>query len=190
MKKKPGQYLYVYDTENHQVIIIDGETGERIDKQNDEVVSILQYLDENNETAKLRKFALWCAYRSNDKIKPIQKKLFELAEKAVQGEVETDKLKQMYEETEGTAIATDTVGLQHGAKNAPAFLASRECVNPDAFEGAVQAARFHRLWTEMSAEDDNESTFLKEIRVDTGEDAVIQAEQDQVDYLLDLIGKK
>ena len=190
MKKKPGQYLYVYDTENHQVIIIDGETGERIDKQNDEVVSILQYLDENNETAKLRKFALWCAYRSNEKIKPIQNKLFELAEKAVQGEVSTDKLQQVYEETEGTAIATDTVGLQHGAKNAPAFLASRECVNPDAFEGAVQAARFHRLWTEMSAENDKESAFLKEIQVDTGDDAVKQAQQAQVDYLLDLIGKK
>lgn len=191
---KADNYIYIYDTDRHKVIIIDGETGEEIEEKDDRVSSILNYLKEQEAEDKLRKFAVWCAHQCNKEFKPLQTKMIELAEKAIQGEKGQEDLKQLFEETEGQAIATDTVGLRQGSVNAPAFLATRECVNPDAFEGALQAARFHRLWAELKEESDEgeekKKGTLKEIEIDAGEDTVQKTEQEQIDYLLDLIGVK
>ncbi len=103
----------------------------------------------------------------NDELKPIQKKILDLAEEAIQQKADTESLQQLYRETEGTAIATDTVGLRQGKENAPAYLAARECINPDALEGAIQAARFHRLWDErrMSRMPRLKKSVLKQARV-------------------------
>lgn len=193
---KTGNHIYVYDSSSHKVIIIDGETGEEIDQKNDQVSSILSYLEEQGNASGLRKFAVWCAHQINDEFKPLQTKLIDLAEKAISGEVDPEELKEMYDKTEGQAIATDTVGLRQGSQNAPAFLATRETINPDAYEGAQQAARFHRLWSEMKQnkeEDEDEESHrevLKEIRVNTDDEYARKVEQQQIDYLLDLIGEK
>ena len=180
-------HIYVYDDESHKIIVIDGETGEEVRQKEDRVSALLGHFRERGEEEKLRKFAVWCAHQTNEKIKPIQAKMFDLAEKAIYDKATRKQLRQLYDETEGTAIATDTVGLQHGSSSAPAFLASRECINPDAFSGAVQAARFHRLWAEMK-EAEEESPYLKEVEVGVSQAAVIKTEQTQVDYLLDLMG--
>lgn len=187
MKTRSQNYIYVYDDEHHQIIVIDGETGERVDEQDDQVTSILGYLNKQKETAKLRKFAVWCAHQTNDHIKPIQNKLIELAEQAIQGKAEPEQLEKLYEDTEGVAIATDTVGLRQGSVKAPAFLATRECINPDAFEGAKQAARFHRLWVEMKEQKSEGPKTLKDVKVNAGTDLIKQTEQKQIDYLLDLM---
>lgn len=186
-------YLYVYDEEHHQIIVIDGETGEKVEEKDDQVTSILKFLRDKSEKQKLRKFAVWCSHRMNDEIKPIQNKLIELAEKAIQGEATEDQLRELYNETEGAAVATDTIGLRQGSAKAPAFLATRECINPDAFEAAMQAARFHRLWAEIKdgkKNDENASEFLREIRASTASSRIKGIEQQQIDYLLDLMGEE
>lgn len=188
MKHKRRDLIYIYDTEHHKIIMIDGETGEQIKEEDDQVTSFLNYLHSKGETVLLRKFAVWCAHQINDKLKPIQKKILDLAEKAIREEADRADLKELYEETEGAAIASDTVGLRQGNESAPAYLAARECINPDPLEGATQAARFHRLWVEMQEEEEELSdTALKEIKADASESAIQQAEQRQIDFLLDLM---
>lgn len=189
MKKNNQNHIYVYDENHHQIIVIDGETGEKVEQKDDRVTSILKYLKEEGNTTKLRKFAVWCAHQTNKEIKPIQNKLIELAESAIEGEASTKELRELYDETEGAAIATDTVGLRQGSDKAPAFLTTRECINPNSFDAALQAARFHRLWAELNHKEAGEEKFLKEIKVNTAAEIVRQTEQKQVDYLLDLIGK-
>lgn len=190
MKSGTHDYIYIYDADSDKIIIIDGETGEEIHHKNDRVTSVLNYLKENKEFEKLRKFAVWCAHQANATIKPIQAKMFDLAERAIYDEADADQLKELYDETEGTAIATDTVGLQYGSTSAPAFLASRECINPNAYEGAFHAARFHRLWAGLIEQKKNAvAPYLKEIEHTASEETTREAEQAQIDYLLDLMGK-
>jgi hypothetical protein len=190
MKKKKQDLIYIYDTEHHKIIVIDSETGDRIKEEDDQVTSLLKYLDEENNPILLRKFAVWCARQINDELKPIQKKLLDLAEKAIQQETNEQALQELYEETEGTAIATDTTGLMQGNENAPAYLAARESINPDPLEGAIQAARFHRLWAEMK---DNKDEFdditLKEVKAEASKSAIQKAEQEQTNHLLDLMNE-
>lgn len=192
MKPDTDNLIYIYDSNQKKIIMIDSETGEEIKEKDDKVTSILKYLYDEGKTTELRKFAVWCAHQTNEKIKPIQNKILELAEKAIETEVKKEKLAELYEETEGTAVAADTVGLRQGSKSAPAYLAVRECINPDPFEGAVQSARFHRLWADMNEKQQkSEETTkgLKEVSVRTNEKTVKSAEQKQIDYLLDLIGE-
>jgi FlaA1/EpsC-like NDP-sugar epimerase len=173
--------------------MIDGETGEQIEEEDDQVTTFLKYLHEEGETILLRKFAVWCAREVNQKLKPIQKKILDLAEEAIQQDTDKESLRELYEETEGAAIATDTVGLRQGNENAPAYLAARECINPDPLEGAIQAARFHRLWAEMKEENKDEDKVehkaLKKIKAKTSESTIQKVEQQQTDYLLDLMNK-
>lgn len=190
MKKDKQNHIYVYDQEHHQIIIIDSETGEKVEQKDNRVTSILKYLKKQQHNAKLRKFAVWCAHQTNKRIKPIQKKLIELAELAIEGKATTKQLRNLYDETEGAAIATDTVGLRQGSDKAPAFLTTRECINPSAYDAAIQAARFHRLWAELRHKDSGKQQFLKEIKINTTADIVRETEQKQVDFLLDLINKE
>ncbi|PAU93486.1 hypothetical protein CK503_12200 [Aliifodinibius salipaludis] len=190
MKDKRQDLIYIYDTEHHKIIVIDSETGNRIQEEDDQVTSLLKYLHEENNPILLRRFAVWCARQINDELKPIQKKILDLAEKAVQEETEEKELRELYQETEGTAIATDTTGMMQGNKNAPAYLAARECINPDPLEGAIQAARFHRLWAEMKdKEDDLNDVALKEVKAEASKSTIQEVEQQQTNYLLDLMNE-
>lgn len=192
MKRNTDNLIYIYDSNQKKIIMIDSETGEEIKEKDDKVTSILKYLHREGKTKELRKFAVWCAHQTNERIKPIQNKILELAEEAIETDIKTEKLAELYEETEGTAVAADTVGLRQGSKSAPAYLAVRECINPDALEGAVQSARFHRLWADMNEkkqESDDDTKGLKEVSVRTDEKTVKNAEQKQIDYLLDLINE-
>jgi hypothetical protein len=190
MKRKRQDLIYIYDTERHKIIMINGETGEQVQEEDDQVTAFLKYLHEKDNPIMLRKFAVWCARQMNKKLKPIQKKILDLAEKAIQQEADTDALKELYKETEGAAVANDTVGLRQGNKSAPAYLAARECINPDPLEGAIQAARFHRLWAEMHEGDDEaDDVALKEIKAETTESAIQKVEQQQTNYLLDLMNQ-
>lgn len=188
MDSKRQDLIYIYDTDRKKIIMINSETGERVDEKDDQVTSLLKYLQDQGRETLLRKFAVWCANQINKQLKPIQKKILDLAESAIQQEVKTEDLQELYEETEGTAIANDTVGLRQGEESAPAYLAARECINPDALEGAIQAARFHRIWGEMKQKNDEEKV-LKEIKAEAEKDIISQIEQQQTDYLLDLMNK-
>lgn len=188
MSPSKQNHIYMYDEEKHQIIVIDGETGEKVQEQDNDVTTILKHLQEQEEYKKLRKFSVWCAHQTNKNIKPIQHKFIELAEEAIQGNATKKKLRELYEDTEGTAIATDTVGLRQGSEKAPAFLVTRECVNPDPFEGAMQAARFHRLWVEINEQEQNKRKVLKEIKVPIANNHVQEVLQQQINFLLDLIG--
>ncbi|MEL7832387.1 hypothetical protein [Fodinibius sp. Rm-B-1B1-1] len=190
MEHDKKDLIYIYDTEHHKIIVIDGETGNQIKEEDDQVTSILKYLEEEDNPILLRKFAVWCARQINNNLKPIQKKILDLAEKAIAKEADTESLKELYQETEGTAIATDTTGMMQGNENAPAYLAARECINPNALDGAIQAARFHRLWAEMKSEDEEfENVALKEIKAQTTKSAIQEVEQKQTNYLLDLMNE-
>lgn len=190
MKHRRQDLIYIYDTDRHKIIMIDGETGEQVKEEDDQVTSFLKYLHTEGEHILLRKFSVWCAQEINQQLKPIQKKILDLAEEAIHQNADSESLKELYEGTEGTAIATDTVGLRQGDQNAPAYLSARECINPNALEGAIQAARFHRLWAEMQDEEDDINDFaLKEIRAGSSETAIKRVEQQQTDYLLDLMNE-
>lgn len=192
MKPEIDNLIYIYDSNQQKIIMIDSETGEEIKEKDDKVTSILKYLHNEGKSKELRKFAVWCAHQTNEKIKPIQNKILEMAEKAIETDIKKEKLEELYEETEGTAVAADTVGLRQGSKSAPAYLAVRECINPDALDGAIQSARFHRLWVDMNEKkekSDKDKKGLREVAVDADENSVKKAEQEQVDYLLDLIGE-
>jgi len=190
MKHKRQDLIYIYDTEHHKIIVIDGVTGNRVKEEDDQVTLLLKHLNEKENPILLRRFAVWCARQINDELKPIQKKILDLAEKAIQEEGANTELQELYEETEGTAIATDTTGMMQGNKNAPAYLAARECINPDALEGAIQAARFHRLWAEMKDnEDDPNDVALKEVKAEATKSAIQKVEQQQTNYLLDMMNE-
>ncbi|MCW9708641.1 hypothetical protein [Fodinibius salsisoli] len=189
MKKRNQDFIYIYDTEHQKMIMIDGETGERVHEEDDEVTSLLKYLHKQGQDMQLRKFAVWCAREINETLKPIQKKILDLAEKAIETDVESESLEELYKETEGTAIATDTVGLRHGEKSAPAYLAARECINPDALKGAIQAARFHRLWMEMDEKEGLSEGALKEIKTSADLNSIQKVTQQQTDKLLDLMNE-
>lgn len=190
MNKRNKNLIYIYDTDHQKIIMIDGETGERVREEDDKVTGLLKYLDEQGRARLLRKFAVWCARQINDDLKPIQKKILDLAGKSIREDVRSEELQELYEETEGTAVAADTVGLRRGSKSAPAYLAARECINPDALEGAIQAARFHRLWAEMQDQPEEFSDkALKEIRAETDRDALKNVTEQQTDRLLDLMNE-
>ena len=190
MKRKRQDLIYIYDTDRQKIIMIDGETGEQVKEEDDQVTSFLKYLNDEDKPVLLRRFAVWCANQINDKLKPIQKKILDLADKAIQQKADRQSLKELYEETEGAAVANDTVGLRQGDQSAPAYLAARECINPDPLEGAIQAARFHRLWAEMKDEEDElDDVALKEIKAETTKSSIKKVEQQQVDYLLDLMNE-
>ncbi|HKK46357.1 MAG TPA: hypothetical protein VJ964_12605 [Balneolaceae bacterium] len=190
MKYKRQDLIYIYDTDRHKIIMIDGETGEQVEEEDDQVTAFLKYLHKEGKILDLRKFAVWCTHQINDSLKPIQKKILDLAEEAIKRNADTEALSELYDKTESTAIATDTVGLRQGNENAPAYLAARECINPDALEGAIQAARFHRIWAEMKQEQEEENdAVLKEIQAKTTQSAIQEIEQIQTDYLLDLMNE-
>lgn len=186
MTSKRQDLIYIYDTDHQKIIMIDSETGEQVDEEDDQVTSILKYLHSEGRETLLRKFAVWCARQVNDQLKPIQKKILDLAEAAIQKEAGTEDLEELYRETEGAAVSTDSVGLRQGEESAPAYLAARQCINPDALEGAIQAARFHRIWAEMKEKNKDES-LLKEVKASAKEEVINQVEQQQIDYLLDLM---
>lgn len=188
MVNKNRDYIYAYDDQAHQIIVIDAETGKKVEQKENRSLAILSHLNDNGEDAKLRKFTVWCARQTNQQIKPLQRKFIELAEQAIQGDVTKEELREIYCESEGEAVATDTVGLRQGSEAAPGFLASRECVNPDTFEGAKNASRFHLLWAEIKSKDDESSDFFQEVSGDSANRTIKEIEQQQVDYLLDLIG--
>lgn len=188
MDSRQQDLIYVYDTDRQKIIMIDSETGEPVDSEDDRITSLLKYLYEEDRSTLLRKFAVWCTRQINDELKPIQKKILDLAEEAISQEAETEELRELYEETEGAAVATDSVGLRQGEESAPAYLAARECINPHPLEGAIQAARFHRIWTEMKENQDKESV-LKEVKAKAEEEVINRVEQQQTDYLLDLMNE-
>lgn len=168
-------HVYAYDADTGRVILVDSETGEAVESQEDRLQKLIRWLGREGEEALLRRFCLWCAHRMSGGIKPVQQKLMLAAEEALGGNGPGPRLEKLYEETEGMAVATDTVGLRRGDRNAPALLATRECVNPDPLEGALQSARYLRLWKSMS----RQSSPLPE----GGE----SDDQPEVDYLLELI---
>lgn len=168
-------HIYAYDADSGRVILVNSETGEAVESEEDRLQKLLRWLGRKGEMDLLRSFCLWCARRMSGGIKPVQQKLILAAEEAVGGNGHRPTLEKLYEETEGMAVATDTVGLRRGDRNAPALLATRECVNPDSLEGALKSARYLRLWKSMS----EHSSLLPE-----GEEA---DDQPEVDYLLELI---
>jgi len=186
MTSKRKDLIYIYDSDHQKIIMIDSETGEQVSEKDDDVTSLLKYLREQDQIALLRKFAVWCTRQINDELKPIQKKILDLAEEAISQQASTEDLQELYDETEGAAIATDSVGLRQGEESAPAYLAARECINPDPLEGAIQAARFHRIWTEIK-QNENDNAMLKEIK--TEKDVISQVKQQQTNYLLDLMNE-
>lgn len=193
MNKDHNDLIYIYDDKSHKIIMIDGETGEEITQEDDQVTSILKHLRQQGKADLLRKFAVWCAHQINNELKPLQKKMLDLAEDAIHNDVDTSELASLYGETEGTAIATDTVGLRQGMESAPAYLAARECVNPDELEGAIQAARFHRIWAEMKQQQDEDEEkndlFVKDITAKVTEDTIQKVQQQQTNYLLDMMNE-
>lgn len=190
MNKRNKNLIYIYDTDHQKIIMIDSETGEQVREEDDKVTGLLKYLHEQGRTRLLRKFAVWCAHQINAELKPIQKKILDLAEKAILGEVKTDELEELYHDTEGTAVAADTVGLRQGSESAPAYLAARECINPDVLEGAIQAARFHRLWAEMKEQKEESSDqALREVRASSDQDTLQKVTSQQTNYLLDLMNE-
>ena len=182
-------YIYAYDDEKHEIIVIDARTGERVSQKENRVLSILSYLNEQQEEVKLRRFAIWCARQTNTEIKPMQRKFLELAERAIEADAKESELRELYEKSEGEAVASDTVGLQQGSRRAAGYLATRECINPNALEAAKNAARFHCLFVEMNEAKSDKPEFIKEIGPAATEDTIEEVEQEQVNYLLDLIGE-
>lgn len=189
MKRRKQDLIYIYDTKQQKIIMIDSETGEQVREEDDEVTSFLKYLAEKDQVHLLRKFAIWCTRQINDELKPIQKKMIDLAEQAIYREADYQALEELYQETEGTAVAADTVGLRKGSESAPAYLAARECINPDALEGAVQAARFHRLWMEMQEQQESSDQPLQEIHTTTDDTPIQKVTRRQTDKLLDLMNE-
>jgi hypothetical protein len=189
MESVNRNFMYAYDDDEQQIIVIDSETGERIEERDNRVLSILAHLNEQNDDRRLRRFTLWCAHETNSHIKPMQKKFIEIAEKAIHEDVDQEKLKELYSKSEGQAVATDSVGLRQGSSQAPGFLASRECINPDAYEGAKNTVRYHCLWAEMNHAAKEWREYLEEIGPKISKNTIEEIEQQQVDQLLDLMGE-
>ncbi|MDZ7771320.1 MAG: hypothetical protein U5K31_01015 [Balneolaceae bacterium] len=171
-----SSYRYEYHTDGQTVILFDRESGRAVSRENDRVLSLLRWLREGGRRKELRRWSVWCARRMSPSIKPVQRRLLRAAEAHLDGETGAERIASLYEETEGMAVATDTVGLRQGSAGAPAFLATRECVNPDAWQGALRCSQYLSLWkAARSGASPSFSTSLP--RPD---------DQREVDFLLDL----
>lgn len=89
-----------------------------------------------------RRFAVACAERSDPRPTPGHAEACALARAVADGHAPAAALAVLRARLGGTACAATTVGLRHGAANAPAFLAAVACLRDDAHEAAHAAA----LW--------------------------------------------
>lgn len=171
-----SSYRYEYDADGQSILLVDRESGRTVSREDDRVLDLLRWMREGGRRNELRRWSVWCARRMSPAIKPVQRKLLGAAEAHLRGEAGDALLASLYEETEGMAVATDTVGLRQGSPAAPAFLATRECVNPDVWKGALRCNQYLSLWkTGRTSTLPSHSDPLP--RPD---------DQREVDYLLDL----
>ena len=189
MKSPHHSHIYIYDRERNEVVVIDSQTGEEIERREDHLTGILNYLQEKGWDTAMRKFAVWCAHQTDTEWKPLVYKIFELAEQAIHGKAARDDLKGLYDETEGEAVSSDTVKLQIESRKAATFLAARACINPDPFQAALEASRYHKLWAELDFKD-QEHDLPDEDLDRAARDMQLTINQQQIDHLLDLITQK
>lgn len=188
MQPSGNKYIYVYDTDQNQVIILDPETGEEIERRDDDVMSLLDYLYDMKAYASLRKFAVWCARQPDVEWKPIIYKMFKVAEEAIHGEVSEEELQQLHENTEQAAVSAQTIAVSKESLVTPLFLAARACINPNPYNAALEASRFYNLWIEMNivqgSEKINEWEMTKQIHEKKQE-----VKKEQIDTLLELLSE-
>lgn len=189
MKSTYNSHIYIYDRERNEVVVIDSQTGEEIERREDHLTSILDYLRDKGWETEMRKFAVWCARQTDTEWKPLVYKIFEKAEQAIHNKADREQLRALYEETEGEAVSSDTVKLQIESRKAATFLAARACINPDPFQAALEASRYHKLWAELDFKDQQHELPEEDLER-AAQEVQEKADQQQVDHLLDLISKK
>lgn len=89
--------------------------------------------------AAARHLAAWCARRAPH---PGPDAVLALAEDVADGRADASALADLRAALSSTACAGTTVGLRHGAANAPSFLAAFAALRDDAHEAAREAARW------------------------------------------------
>lgn len=189
MSASNRNHIYKYDHEKRKVIIIDAETGEEIKRTDSKLVTLLKYLADKESRDILRKFAIWCARQPDESWKPVIYKMFRTAEGYLHGDITLEKMEELYRETEGIAISTDSVGLRQGDLKAPLLLAARACLNPDPYEAAREASRYYKLWCEMNYKYRN-NDLSEEDAEEVNQNMLKRITQRQVDHLLDLMAKE
>lgn len=170
--------MYPHGRHGHKVTVTDHRMNLKVQGSGDKVTQLLNSFASCNFNSDLRKFIIWCSYQCNSYIKPLQHKLFFLAENFIEGTIGSGELQLWYAKTEGMAVASETVGLPQGSKQAAAFLISRETVNPDALDGALQAAKLHLIWAETYYKEGNIPQIIEHVH------------QRQINYLLDLMNSR
>ena len=111
----------------------------------------LYALHEGGSTDALRRFAADAALLVLRHAPGGAPPLVDAAERVARGEsVDLGALRSRFE---GTATAAGTIGMRHGAANAPAFLAAYAACAPDAYAAATGAARMVRRHGELEGLD-------------------------------------
>ncbi len=188
MKASNRNHIYKYDRERQKVIIINSETGKEVKRSDDQLTALLKYVREQGANHVLRKFAIWCARQPNVDWKPVVYKMFRTAEDYLHDEITKEKMNEFYQETEGIAVSTDSVGLRQGDLKAPLLLAARSCLHPDPYQAATESARYHKLWVEMDYKFRNDD-LSEDDAEEVNRTMLDKVTQRQIDHLLDLMAR-
>ncbi len=114
----------------------------------------LAALGDAGSTGVLRRFAADAALAVLRRAPGGAPPLIDAADRAARGEaVDLASLRAEYQ---GTAMAAGTIGMRHGAANAPAFLAAYAACAPDAYTAATGAAEMVRRHGELAKLDAGE----------------------------------
>lgn len=157
-----------------------------VTRQSDDISRLVYHVGSVAQEKALRKFSVWCTRQMDAPWKPEVYTMMRLAEDAIAGEVERQKLQETFDEMEGAAVAAESVEVYSKELYAPVLLAARACINPNVAEGALDASdnlhQYYRIFLNNQIQDlgDDDKELVIENRIEA-----VKAQE--IDQLLDLM---
>ncbi len=110
--------------------------------------ALIESLATERRDADLRRFACWCARRT-DLSGTDWDELVDAANQFASADVSLAEMLDVRNRHSGKAMAASVVGLNHGAANAAAFLSAWQTTRQNAAESATQSAEMAAIWRHM-----------------------------------------
>ncbi len=165
------RYYYIFDSRERRPLVIDRQTGTEMDWASAPRVQLVDYVNEKQSAAVLRRFARWCAQQGGAEKAPADTPAGRLWAAAQQDE---DAWERVRADTVDAVVEAVVLDLSRRQAQAARLLAVHACTHPDPRSAAIHAAHMSERWAEFVAESDAEA-------------AVQALRQRQIDWLLDAL---
>ena len=167
------RYYYIFDSRERRPLVMDRQTGAEVNWAAAPRVQLIDYVTERTSTAVLRKFARWCARQVGVETVPSETPTGRLWTAAQRGEEEWAHVRA---ETIDAVVEAVVLDLSRRKVEAARLLTAHACTHPDPRQAAIGAAHMSERVAEFSAKT-------------APEEAVRERRQQQIDWLLDELGK-